>query len=384
MIAAACLWTRAAGWNWPAAPRAPQLVLYFGAKACLDGAAGPVRELLARFPNSVVCGCSTAGEILGSRIYDDSVVAALVEFESTTVRAAAEFIASTPDRRAATCRAAGERAARRLCAPDLRHVLLLSDGLYVNGTELVAGFREVLGPSVAVSGGMAGDGARFGSTLVGLGGEVKEKQIAAVGFHGPKISVSCSSRCGWEGFGPRRRVTRSQGNILLELDGQPALALYKRYLGERAAGLPATGLFFPLELTRDIAGAGGLVRTLLAVDEASQSLTFAGELPEGSYVRLMKATAEQIVEGASQAGQAARQDAPAAGSVLALMVSCVGRRLVLGQRTEEELEAVMDSLPPGTAAAGFYSYGEACPSGGGGVSELHNQTMTLTVITERA
>lgn len=373
-----CQWTVATGWVWPATVAAPQLVLYFGATSRLEGEFTPVRELLARFPHAVVCGCSTAGEILGSRVFDDSVVAALIEFKSTSVRAVAE---STP--RDADCRAAAVRAARRLTAPDLRHVLMLSDGLSVNGTELVAGFRDALAPNVALTGGLAGDGSRFGTTLVGLGSDVRREQVVAVGLYGAGVCLSYSSCGGWEGFGPRRRITRSRGNQLLELDGQPALALYKRYLGDRAAGLPATGLLFPLELAQDVSGTEGLVRTILAVDEGSQSLTFAGDMPEGWYVRLMKATADQLVDGAAAAGRIAAQKLETAGSMLAIMVSCVGRRLVLGQRIEEELEAAMRSLPPAAEAIGFYSYGEACPAAGSGLSELHNQTMTLTVITER-
>ena len=378
MHTATCQWTEATGWAWPADLVTPQLVLYFGATSRLDGAAAPVRELLTQFPRAIVCGCSTAGEILGSRVYDDSVVAALVEFQATQVRAVAEAAASHGN-----CRAAGAAAARRLQAPGLRHVLLLSDGLTVNGTELVAGFRETLGSGIALTGGLAGDGPRFGATFVGLGPEVKRGQIVAVGLYGPNVGVGYSSRGGWEGFGPRRRITQSRGSALLALDGQPALALYKRYLSDRAAGLPATGLLFPLELSRDVAGTEGLVRTILAVDEKDQSLTFAGDMPEGWYVRLMKATADQLVEGAAAAGRIATEHLSTGDAVLALMVSCVGRRLVLGQRIEEELDAVMRSLPPSAAAIGFYSYGEACPAAGSGVSELHNQTMTLTLITER-
>ena len=195
--------------------------------------------------------------------------------------------------------------------------------------------------------------------------------------------IGYGSRGGWEGFGPRRRITRSQGNTLLELDGQPALALYKRYLGERAAGLPATGLLFPLELTKDASEKAGLVRTILAVDEAKQSLTFAGDMPEGWYARLMKATGDQLVDGAANAGSDVALKSNADGSSLAIMVSCIGRRLVLGQRIEEELEAVIRSLPALTETVGFYSYGEACPSAGNDFSELHNQTMTITVIGEK-
>jgi len=379
MEAATCQWTKTAGWQWPDRPASPNLVLYFGATSCLEGDALPVRELVSRFPRAVVTGCSTAGEIFGSRVHDDSVVAALVQFRAASVRAGAE-----PTRGHADCTVIGRRLAGDLQASDLPRVLVLSDGLSVDGTSLVAGLREVLSPRVAITGGLAGDGPRFGQTLVGLGLDLKCDQVIAVGFYGAGVVVGCSSQGGWEGFGPRRRITRSRGSTLFELDGQPALPLYKRYLGDRAAGLPATGLLFPLELTRDVSKTEGVVRTILAVDETQQSLTFAGAMPEGWYVRLMKASADQIVGGAAAAGHHATVEPPIAGSTLAIMVSCVGRRLVLGQRTEEELEAVMQSLPKQTEAIGFYSYGEVCPSAGTGVSELHNQTMTLTVIAERS
>ena len=374
-----CRWTKETGWALPANPvTAPQLVLYFGATSQLDGDAPAVRELAARFPQAVVCGCSTAGEILGSSIFDESVVAAFVEFKSARVRAVAESIANNAD-----SKTAGRDAAAKINEPDLRHVLILSDGLSVNGTALVEGFRERLAPGVVITGGLAGDGSRFQKTFVGLGRDVKRDQIVAIGFYGPGIVIGCGTRGGWEGFGPRRRITSSQGNVLLELDGQPALALYKRYLGERAAGLPATGLLFPLELTKDASGKTGLVRTILAVDEAKQSLTFAGDMPEGCYVRLMKASGDQLVDGAANAGSDATLKIGTGGDFLAIMVSCVGRRLVLGQRIEEELEAVIRSLPKRTESLGFYSYGEACPASGSNCSELHNQTMSVTLIGEQ-
>jgi len=187
---------------------------------------------------------------------------------------------------------------------------------------------------------------------------------------------------GWEGFGPCRHITRSEGNTLFELDGVPALALYKRYLGERAAGLPATGLLFPLELTTGLATDDGVVRTILSVSEGDQSLTFAGDMPEGWYVRMMRAGPDQLVAGAARAGEQAAASGTGAGPALAVLVSCVGRRLVLGQRADEEVEAVIGHLPAGTGVVGFYSYGEACPANGSSHCELHNQTMTVTFIGE--
>ena len=373
-------WIKETGWKVPALPSSsPQLVLYFAATSQMDDNAPAVRELAARFPQAVICGCSTAGEILGNRVFDDSIAAALVCFDSTRVRAVAQ---STKDN--ADSRVVGRLAGKELSAPDLRHVLVLSDGLSVNGTALVSGLREVLPAGVAITGGLAGDGSRFQKTFVGLGADVRRDQIVAVGLYGPNIVVGFGSRGGWEGFGPRRRITRAKDNTLFELDGQPALPLYKRYLGDRAAGLPATGLLFPLELTKDNTGQTGLVRTILAVDEAQQSLTFAGDMPEGWYARLMMASGDQLVDGAANASADAKGKTPPVGASLAILVSCVGRRLVMGQRIEEELEAVVNSLSENTATVGFYSYGEACPSAGSDFSELHNQTMTITILSEKS
>ncbi len=369
-------WTAETGWVFSEAHLGePALVLYFGAPSLMDGDATPVRELVAEFPNAVVCGCSTAGEILADRVHDESVVAALVWFESARVRAVAE-----PITKHAESMAVGRRVATLLNASDLRHVLILSEGLTVNGTALVKGFSDVLAPGVTISGGLAGDGSHFKKTLVGLGDCVKSDQIVAVGFYGDGLVVSSGSRGGWEGFGPRRLITRSAGNTLFELDGMPALGLYKKYLGERAVGLPATGLLFPLELSQNLSNHHGLIRTILGVDEDAESLTFAGDMPEGWYVRLMKATAEQLMDGAALASNAAVNSNP--NGSLVIMVSCVGRRLVLGQRTDEELESVMDAQPDEAKAVGFYSYGEICHRRGGDASELHNQTMTITILSE--
>jgi hypothetical protein len=373
-----CQWTKETGWQFPPERNLnPQLVLYFGSTDQLAAAGSPVQALAEKFPQAALCGCSTGGEIIGPRVADESVVAALVNFDATAVRAVTE-----PVNNPAESEAAGRQAGSRLQAPDLEHVLFFSDGLAVNGSSLVAGLRSAVAPGVGITGGLAGDGKRFQKTLVGLGLELKPNQLVAIGFYGQKLVVGCASRGGWEGFGPRRRITRANGGTLFELDGQPALALYKRYLGERAAGLPSTGLLFPLEITKSATDTTGLVRTILAVDEKTQSLTFAGDVPEGFYARLMKASGDQLIEGAGAAARGAGEKA-AGGSALAILVSCVGRRWVLGERTEDELEKALRALPAHTVGIGFYSYGEACPAGAGDPCELHNQTMTITCLTER-
>jgi len=256
----------------------------------------------------------------------------------------------------------------------------LSDGLRVNGTELLSGVQEVLPADVVVTGGLAGDGDRFATTWVVRDGGTTAGVVSAVGLYGDRVRIGHGSRGGWDSFGVERQVTRSDGNVLYELDREPALALYKRYLGDRAAGLPATALLFPLALCTDDGGPG-LVRTVLAVDEAEQSMTFAGDVPQGGRVQLMRANFDRLVEGAATAGRLAGSGQEAGRRSLAIAISCVGRRLVLGERTEEEVEAVLDSLPPASSLVGFYSYGEISPSASG-TCDLHNQTMTLTTIVE--
>ena len=368
-------WPTPGDWKWP--PWLPDLVLYFGAPEHFKGQSGPVHDLIAAFPRAVVCGCSTAGEIHGRNAFDNSVVAAFIKFDQVKVRAAAQPLVHATD-----SLSAGQRIAEQLAAPDLRHVLLLSKGLAVNGTALITGLRENLPEGVAMTGGLAGDGSQFQNTLTGMGRQLQPDQVIAVGFYGASLVTRYGSQGGWEAFGPRRRITRSSGNTLFDVDGQPVLALYKRYLGDRAIGLPATGLLFPLELTSDLAGKDGLVRTILACDEAAQSLTFAGDMPEGSYVRLMKSTIDKLIDGATHAGQLTSRAGAIQGSVLAILVSCVGRRIVFGHRCEEEIEAVLDTLPGGVKAIGFYSYGEACPTEQTQASKIHNQTMTVTLISE--
>ena len=258
---------------------------------------------------------------------------------------------------------------------------MLSDGLNVNGTELARGLQEELGPTVSVTGGLSGDADRFERTVVISCKGHGPNRVVALGLYGDAIRVGHGSLGGWDPFGPSRLVTKSSGNVLYELDGKPALDLYKRYLGEHADGLPATGLLFPLSV--EIPGVSGeLVRTILGVDEASGSMIFAGDVPEGAMARLMKANFDRLIDGAAGAAQGTSDTLGDRSAELAVLISCVGRRLVLKQRVEEEIEAVRDVLGAETPLTGFYSYGEISPLVRDASCELHNQTMTITTFSE--
>ena len=350
------------------------LLLVFGASSYLNEPE-PINELTSAFPSSHIVGCSSAGEIFEDTISDGSLSVAIAQFAETDLRVGVAAVGSQSSGEA------GAELARQLSGPDLAGVLVLSEGLDVNGSDLVEGLNENL-PGVTITGGLAGDGDRFEQTWTLVDGKPASGFATAIGLYGDRVQIGHGSQGGWDRFGPERIVTRSRDNVLYELDGEPALELYKTYLGELAAGLPATGLLFPLALRATEGDSKQLVRTILAVDEETQSLVFAGDVPEGHLAQLMQANFDRLVGGAEAAAERALiLDAPT--PFLTIAISCVGRRLVLGERTEDELEAVSHVLPDGNHQVGFYSYGEISPYTEG-TCDLHNQTMTLTVVAERA
>lgn len=375
MHCAQYLLTEDSTWQ-PALPPVPQagtqLLLAFGSPALYRAHYPTLRQA---FPQAILTGCSTAGEIADVHVLDDSLSVVAIDFAHTALRSAKVLIADH-----ASSYACGQVLANRLMAPDLCHVLVLSDGLQVNGSQLVAGLKAALPAHIVITGGLAGDGARFHLTEVFHNDFVSDGLIVALGFYGEHLRVGYGSLGGWDAFGPERLITRSEANVLYALDNQSALELYKTYLGEHAAGLPATGLLFPLCI-RPTADAEPVVRTILAVDDAAGSMTFAGDMPEGWYARLMRANFDRLIDGATYAARHATSlvEQPAA---LALLISCVGRKMVLKQRIEEEVESVRDVLGPQAILTGFYSYGEISPLLATAECTLHNQTMTITTFSE--
>jgi len=327
-------------------------------------------------PEAHLFGCSTAGEICGTSVLDDSIVTTAIHFEKTEIagaRITLNGVSSSFD--------AGSMLAQSIKREDLRHVFVLSDGLGVNGSDLVNGLAQALPEGVTITGGLAGNGDRFEETYVFWDDLPSQNTLAILGFYGDHLKIGYGSMGGWDPFGPERVITKSKENLLYELDGQCALETYKKYLGAHAAGLPATGLLFPLSI-RTKNGETGIVRTILSVNEKEKSMTFAGDVPEGAYARFMKANFERLIDGSSGAALRCHEMMNAKAPDLAILISCVGRKLVLKQRIEEEVEAVRDVLGGDATLTGFYSYGEISPFVKGAPCALHNQTMTITTLTE--
>jgi len=335
-----------------------------------------IAKLKELYPEAIITGCSTSGEIADISVVDDTIVLNAILFEKTTVRLET-FPISDPSRSLEV----GQFLYDSLHSNNLSHLLVLSDGLHVNGAELVKGLTMDHDTQISVTGGLAGDGTAFSKTFVINGNKLLEKQIVGIGFYGDELKVGYSSKGGWDSFGIERTVTRSNGNILYELDGQPALDLYKSFLGEqKAKELPGSGLLFPLSLRED-ASQKPVVRTILAINEEDRSLTFAGSMPVGSQVRMMKANVDRLIDGAEQSAHDSSKIQNEQAD-FALLISCVGRRLVLKQMVEEEIEVVREVLGARPVISGFYSYGEMAPFNKFEPCRLHNQTMTITTFSE--
>ncbi|RFC35674.1 MAG: putative conserved protein, contains FIST-N domain [Candidatus Nitrotoga sp. SPKER] len=364
-------WSEKAGWEkYPVFSAVADMVLvfadniFFQTEACYT-------QLKGMFPQAHIVGCSSSGNVLGVEISDGDMVATVIKLEHSRV-----LLTSVDIEPGKSVKEMGIRLMAKLCAPELRHVIVLSDGLLVSGSELAKGLNQA---GVSITGGLAGDGGQSGKTWVMADAPAETGRIAALGFYGD-VTIKSGCFTGGEEFGAERIITRSKGNEVYEIDGEPALNLYKRYLGEQAKELPASGWCFPLSIQAS-KKEQAVARTLLAVDEVACSLIFAGDVPQGYLCKLMRMNLDNFIDSAELAAEAA-QPASHYGAGLCFLVSCLGRRLVMGQMTEDELDIVREKLDAEILITGFYSFGELAPFSNVMQCQLHNQTITLTTIYE--
>ena len=349
------------------------LVLVFGDRFMLEQ-----EDLLAEvktiYPNGHLVFGSTSGEIIGATVLDNSFTMTAIEFEKARFSVKKKNVSDFRNNDFEL----GKSLLSEFPKENLKNIFLVSEGSFVNGSSLISGFKNG-NQEVNISGGLCGDGDRFQKTLCSYNERPKEGEVVAIGFYGDTLEISSASYGGWSTFGPERSVTKSKGNILFELDGKPALDLYKEYLGEKSKELPKSALLYPLNVCVD--DQQPIVRTILNINETQNTMVLAGDIPEGSTVQLMMSTVDDIAEGASMAAKLAMENRVHKPE-LAILISCVGRKLVMGQRTEEEIEEVVSIIGDDAVVTGFYSYGEMAPFSGQESCRLHNQTMTLTLISE--
>ena len=356
-------------------PDSYQLLLVFGdcELLCLPDIVPQLSEV---FIQAKIIAASTAGEIYQNEANQQSIVCIAIRFDGTPFEIVEDNINAYNN-----SYELGKQTAQRLSQKDLRYVMVISDGSIVNGDELIQGLNEVIDAAVEITGVMAGDGTRFEHTITGVNGNLSNGNLILLGLYGSHIKVSSGVKGGWSLFGPERTITQSSGNELFEIDGENALALYKRYLGSFAEELPASALFFPIAILKN-SNEEFTVRTILNVNEEKGSMTFAGNVPQGSRIRLMRTNTDKVINLASSAAFEAVNKS-GTKIPLALIFNCIGRRLVLDSRAHEEIQSITRNFTEATTVAGLYSYGEFSKRTSiGNNCELHNQTVVITVFNE--
>lgn len=351
------------------------LVLAFSERTYLEKY-NPYHLIKEHFPNAEVVICSSSGQISQANYIEQKVVVTAIQFEKSTIKAIEIDIYENES---------FENSSKNITNYLLENekptsILIISDGTLVNGTELVDQLKLNVENKIPIFGGLAGDEDKFEKTMVGLNKNAEAGKIVAVGFYGNSVKFGYGSHGGWGDFGPEREVTKSHKNVLYQIGERNALDLYKEYLGNYADKLPGASLYFPLSM-RENEYEKPVVRTILSIDEENKSMTFAGNIPENSLVRLMRANNDELIDAAFKATYDATSTNPNPPE-LAFLVSCVGRRIVLANRVEEELEAAQEVLGENTLMCGFYSFGEISPLLDKLACELHNQTLTITTISE--
>lgn len=350
------------------------LVLAFGERTFLEKAT-PYKKLKSLYPNAQIVICSTSGQISNTNLVENNLVATAIALEKTTIKVSEIDILLNSD-----LQVLGNKIKEDLLTDDLKSILVISEGSFINGTELINELILQTKEGVPIFGGLAGDEYNFEKTIVGLNSDASHGKIVAIGFYGDAIHFGFGSKGGWSDFGPEREVTLSEKNVLYKIGDRFALDLYKEYLGKYADELPGSSLYFPLSM-KENEKSDSIVRTILSIDEVNKSMTFAGNIPIGSTVRLMKGNFDKLIDASYNAAALIHKNQKQEPE-LALLVSCVGRKIVLGNRIEEEIEMVKEVFGDKMLVCGFYSYGEISPTLNKVACELHNQTMTITTMYE--
>jgi hypothetical protein len=354
----------------------PNACWLFGARR--EGLESFVQGISNAVKTSKLVGCTTDGEVSGNGFNMDSAILAGVVSKKLS------FDVASVANLSADSESAGRTLAQKLPS-TVKYILLFSDGITGNGCALLRGMQSILDPGIPICGGTAADGNRFQQTFQFVNNQVLTDAAVAIGFSG-EFQIGFGIGSGWSPVGIGRTVTKANGTILYELDNEPALEVYKRCLGKHAEKLPGVGVEYPLALIEEKYSCmihdyyPFLLRATMAVYPQDGSIKFAGEIPQGTVVRLTCGDHQAILEATRRAVNQAKFDLGQAKPALAFLFSCMARKIILGRHIRDEIQIIKDELGPGVPIVGFYSYGEYSPIKLGAPSLLHNETASISIL----
>ena len=336
-----------------------------------------IEEIKAKYEKSIIIGGTTSGEIIDQEVIDDTVVLAAVKFHKTKLKLYSGNLSSD----SSTGYSSGEIFAKKIDQENLKHIFLLSDAQTLSAANLLKGMNNELKPSISVTGGLASRNSFTDSNFIIDNGKIKQNSVIALALYGDSLQVSYNAQGGWDSYGVECLVTKSRENRILEINEQPALNFYRAHVDSKVLeNFDDDGFNYPIKV-RNEEHSFPVMRVLLAVDQEEESLIMSEEISVGSYVRLMKGNIDRLINGAENSAKIIAEQSNH-NHQLAILISCSGRRKVMGELVSEEIEAVTDQFPKNTETIGFYSYGEISPFFGFSKTSLHNLTMCITTFSE--
>lgn len=346
-----------------------------------------VKGIAEATSNSPMVGCTSAGEITNEGPSTKSVVIMAIKSDSV------KFYTGLGKNVKAGAREAGKAVASEVkekvekSGGQMKAFIMFPDVLAGNGADAVRGVLDVLGEHFPVVGGAPGDDFLFKETFEFRDGEVAAGSIGGVGICGNFV-MGAGVRHGWIPIGIPMKVTKSEGAILHELDGKPAISIYEEYFGQKADELrkevlARMAITYPLGIKVPEHEDEYLIRDPITVDKKG-AITCAAEIPEGSEVRLMIGSKEKAIEAAEYAARKLMKyfEGGNAKPKFILMFNCIAREKLFAQKANDEIKAIMAIIGKDVPLLGFYTYGEQAPLGGelGEISKINSKFYNETVV----
>jgi len=319
-------------------------------------------------------GVSTGGEILFDQ-QRDSILTQAGVFVLTDLKPEV-FDIHLVKREESTTFAFAQRLGKQVAQTiDNPNLILSTSGLDMDGQEMVNGMQSILGSEVKIFGGMAADDEKFKQTFVFTESNITDRGALALAFDRTKVELKGMVTSGWIGLGSEFIVNRSEGNVVYEINQEPALDLYMDYLNVSEEDLPGIGLEYPFLLKKK--GSEDVIRAVMQIDGEKRSLVFAGSVPEGSTISFSTSPGFEIMENTRNRIMDFYQANPKTD--LMLLFSCVARHVALGPLISTEIK--LASLKWKVPLAGFFTFGEF-GSNLGQICGFYNQTFTLALIRD--
>lgn len=335
-----------------------------------------LRLIQKTFPGIELIGGTTNGELSSIlEFQQDSLTLMLFASDHVEIRAGLGRHASQEPYQAAH-QAITQAQAQNTTPPRL--CITFPESLTSSGAKILEGLKQSLGEDIPILGGLTADDYTFDKTYQFFHDQVLSDSVPVLVFFGD-LQISHGVSSGWKPISPKSRVTKVEGNVVYEIEGQRALDFYQDYLGaERFVNNYAIHALAVFEEKERF-----YMRAPNSYDLDSGTVTFFADIPEQVLVQISDASREDILAASKASLQEALNHYPGTQPTAALLISCSARRRILGTSTSQEYQLIKTHLPQGLPCCGFYAYGEIAPLEQNGSTRFHNKTFVTLLMGEK-